>query len=515
MSKSPINLYAPYQQRIDTALNNRHMRTAVSRTVTNIAANRDRAMAAIDGEALRDQMRQMKEYTLRHLPQLLEQLEEKITENGGQVHWAADGNDATRIVQELAAKNRVRKVVKSKSMATEEIHLNAALEKIGVRSIETDLGEYIIQLDNEPPSHIVAPVIHKRIEDISQILQRELDIPPTLDPGMMCSAARAELRKEFLSAEMGISGCNFAIAETGQICIVTNEGNGRMVSSMPPVYVVVMGIEKLVPSVEDAFLQYQMLCRSATGQQASVYMSMTSGPRRADKEEESGDVDGPDQFHVILLDNGRTDMLARGYGEALMCVRCGACLNVCPVYREIGGHAYGSTYNGPIGAVISPLLQTQVTDAHKLPHASTLCGACKDACPAKIDLPKLLLDLRADGVDQGTAPQFERQAIKRFVRSMSSRGRYINAGRMARMATGVMAGLTGGNIKFAPPPLSNWTESRTLPPFAPRSFRAQWAERQRHRTTISRTTLDVLPRYSDRAANNLPAASSTNVEDSE
>ena len=297
---------------------------------------------------LRDQMRQMKEHVIRNLPELLEQLETNLTANGATVHWAKEGGDVNRILIDIARRANVKKVVKAKSMVTEEVHVNQALENAGVTVVETDLGEYIIQLAGEPPSHIIAPVIHRRIEDISAIFQRELDLPPTLDPQVICAAARTRLRREFLTADMGISGCNFAIAETGTCCIVTNEGNGRMTSSLPRVYVVVMGLEKLVPTVEDAFLQYQALCRSATGQQCSVYLSMTSGPRRP------GDGEGPEEFHVILLDNGRVDMLARGYGEALCCIRCGACLNVCPVYREIGGHAYGSTYSGPIGAVISP-----------------------------------------------------------------------------------------------------------------------------------------------------------------
>ncbi|OUC06375.1 (Fe-S)-binding protein, partial [Litorilinea aerophila] len=301
-----------------------------------------------------------------------------------------------------------------------------------------------------------------------------------LDPEQMCAIARARPRQEFLTAEMGISGVNFAIAETGTVCIVTNEGNGRMVTSMPRVYVAVMGIEKLVPTVEDAFLQYQALCRSSTGQQCSVYLSLTSGPRR------EGDVDGPEEFHVVLLDNGRSDMLARGYGEALLCVRCGACLNVCPVYREIGGHAYGSTYSGPIGAVISPLLPAQVTNAEKLPHASSLCGACRDACPVKIDLPRLLLDLRSDQVEANQAPWLERQAMEIFVRTMSSRRSYENAGKLASLASNTMAALSGGNLKFMPPPLSAWTQSRDFPPFAKKSFRELWAERMARRRTIQR-----------------------------
>jgi L-lactate dehydrogenase complex protein LldF len=472
MSKSPINLYAPYKERIDLALNNRLQANAISRSTIKMSAARVGSMAAVDGQQLRSQVRQMKEYVLRNLPDLLETLEANITANGGRVHWAGDGEDATRIVLDIARQARVQNVIKAKSMATEEIHLNTALQDAGMRVVESDLGEYIIQLENEPPSHIVAPVIHKRLEDVAEIFQRELDLPPTLDPEVMCGAARQQLRKEFLSADMGISGCNFAIAETGTVCIVTNEGNGRMTSSMPRVYVVVMGIEKLVPTVEDAFLQYQALCRSATGQQCSVYLSMTSGPRR------DGDADGPDEFHVILMDNGRSDMLAKGYGEALMCVRCGACLNVCPVYREIGGHAYGSTYSGPIGAVISPLLNNHVTNVEKLPHASTLCGACRDACPVKIDLPRLLLDHRADQVDQGDAAWIDRQAMQGFVNTMKSRGRYESAGKLAGIGSNMLAGMSGGNIKFMPPPFSAWTQSRNFPPFARKSFRDQWRTRE-------------------------------------
>ncbi len=471
MTKSPVNLQAPYKERVHDALGNKFLKTALNRSMSSMSNRRVDAMAAVDGQRLRDQVRQMKEYVMRNLPDLLEQLEDNITSNGGQVHWANDGAELNRIVLEIARKANVQKVVKAKSMATEETHLNHAIEGAGMKVVETDLGEYIIQLNNEPPSHIVAPIIHKRIEDIADIFRRELDMPPTLDPEVMCAMARSVLRQEFLAAEMGISGCNFAIAETGTVCIVTNEGNGRMTSSMPRVYVVVMGIEKLVPTVADAFLQYQALTRSATGQQTSVYLSMTSSPRKP------GDPDGPDEFHVILMDNGRTDMLAKGYGEALMCIRCGACLNVCPVYREIGGHAYGSTYSGPIGAVISPLLHMEVTDQNKLPHASSLCGACREACPVKIDLPRLLLDLRADQVEDGENAWFDAQAMRGFVETMKSRSRYEMAGKFANMGSNLLAGFSGGNIKFMPPPLSGWTDSRNFPPFAKKSFRDRWKER--------------------------------------
>lgn len=478
MPTAVIDLHASYQERVEAALNNKHLKTALGRATGRMSAQRVNAMSAVDGQTLRDQVRQMKEYVLRHWPALLEQLESKLRANGVQVHWARDAAEANTIILEIARRSNVKKVVKGKSMATEEILLNQTLEKAGIPAIESDLGEYIIQLNGEPPSHIVAPVIHRRLEDIAEIMHQQLDMPLTLDPEVMCAMARAKLRQEFLTADMGVTGCNFAIAETGTICIVTNEGNGRLTSTLPRIYVALMGIEKVVPTVEDAFLQYQALCRSCTGQQVSVYLSMTSGPRKA------GDADGPTEFHVVLLDNGRSDMLAHGYGEALMCIRCGACLNSCPVYREIGGHAYGSTYSGPIGAVISALLPMDVTDVNQLPHASSLCGACRDACPVKIDIPRLLLDLRHDQVEAGESALFDRAAILGFVQAMQSQSRYEQAGKLASLTTNLLANFSGGNLKFMPPPLSGWTQSRDFPPFARKSFRELWAERQSRRRSI-------------------------------
>lgn len=470
-----VNINAPYKERIRQALADPNLRVAVSRATDRMTNARIDSMGAVEGQKLRQQVRQMKEHVLRHWPDYLEQLETNLTANGCTVHWAEGTADAQEIVRDIALQNGAELVVKSKSMATEEIHLNQALEKAGLRVVETDLGEYIIQLADEPPSHIVAPVIHKRLEDIAEIFQDKLDMPPTREPSEMTALARTKLRQEFFAAGMGISGCNFAIAETGTVCIVTNEGNGRMVSSMPRVYVVVMGIEKIVPTIEDAFLQLQALCRSATGQKLTVYCSMTSGPRQP------GDADGPEQVHVVLLDNGRSRMLARGYGEALLCIRCGACLNACPVYQEIGGHAYGSTYNGPIGAVITPALAPEIAQFKELPHATSLCGACREACPVQIDLPRLLLDLRADLVEEGAAPKPEAWGIKGYVKAMSSRRIYEQSGKLASVGTNLMAGLSGGNIKFMPPPLNGWTEYRDFAPFAKKSFREWWSEREKLR----------------------------------
>ena len=469
--RTPIDIEAPFKTRVKQAVSDPTLADTLTRATLHLKEQKRVSLEELEAQRLRDQMRQMKAHTLRNLPELLEQFERNVAMNGGQVHWAEDAEDANRIIGELAEQHDVRKVVKSKSMATEEIHLNHHLEAKGITCVETDLGEYIIQLAEEIPSHIVAPVIHKRIDEISDLFADKLSMPRTLDPQALCARARVELRQEFLSADMGISGCNFAIAETGTVCIVTNEGNGRMVSTLPRIYVAVMGIEKLVPTPQDAFLQYQSLTRSATGQRVTVYLSMTSGPRRQD------DVDGPEEFHVVLMDNGRSRMLADGYGESLMCIRCGACLNVCPVYRQISGHSYGNTYSGPIGAVISPLLSEEMALNKELPYASTLCGACRDACPVQIDLPKMLLNLRHDLVSGRNMPGVERRAMQGFTGVASNPAAYRGAARMARTGTRLLAGFGNRNLRRLPPPLHHWTRHRDFPPMAKESFREWWAKR--------------------------------------
>ena len=475
--RTPIDIEAPFKTRVKQAVSDPTLADTLTRATLHLKEQKRVSLEELEAQRLRDQMRRMKAHTLRNLPELLEQFERNVTMNGGQVHWAEDAEDANRIIGELAERHDVRKVVKSKSMATEEIHLNHHLEEQGITCVETDLGEYIIQLAEEIPSHIVAPVIHKRIDEISDLFADKLSMPRTLDPQALCARARVELRQEFLSADMGISGCNFAIAETGTVCIVTNEGNGRMVSTLPRIYVAVMGIEKLVPTPQDAFLQYQSLTRSATGQRVTVYLSMTSGPRRPD------DVDGPEEFHVVLMDNGRSRMLAEGYGESLMCIRCGACLNVCPVYRQISGHSYGNTYSGPIGAVISPLLSEEMALNKELPYASTLCGACRDACPVQIDLPKMLLNLRHDLVSGRNMPGVERKAMQGFAGVASKPAAYRGAARMARTGTRLLSGFGNRNLRRLPPPLHHWTRHRDFPPMAKESFREWWAKRPGTRET--------------------------------
>ena len=465
-----VDVNAPYHSRVRQALEDTNLRTALDRATGRLSSRRAGAMEAIDSTSLRDHTRAVREHAVRNLPDLLEELERNLKRNGCQVHWARDAKEAQDIVRDIARQHGVQSAVKSKSMLTEEIHLNQALEADGIKVTETDLGEYIIQLADEPPSHILAPVIHKRAEDISALFEKELGMEPTDDPAKMCSAARAALRDEFLSADMGISGCNFAVAETGTICVITNEGNGRMVTTMPPLYVAIAGIEKVLGTVEDAVLLWQAACRNATGQDVSVYFSLSSGPRRA------GHADGPEEMHVVLLDNGRSRVLERGYADALLCIRCSACVNACPVYKQIGGHAYGCTpYSGPIGAVMTPLLADDMNEFKELPFASSLCGECREVCPVKIDLPRMLLDLRAD---LGGSSLIDKAAVKAFSMTMKTPGRYTRMVRFGKWISRMLPHRSDGHITALPPPLKAWSRSRLFPPVPSKSFRTLWRERR-------------------------------------
>ncbi len=422
-------------------------------------------------ERYRERGRQVKAHTMENLDYYLGLLAARVQGNGGGVHFAGDGREATDIVVEVARSRGVKLVVKGKSMVSEEMGLNHALEANGIEPVETDLGEYIIQLAGETPFHIVAPAMHKSKEQVSDLFVDKLGMERITEIPAMTLAARRVLREKFLSADMGISGVNFAVAETGSVLIVTNEGNGRMCTSLPRIHVAVMGMEKVVPALEDLAVMLRLLPRAATGQRISSYVTLVSGPRRR------SDEDGPDEFHLVIMDNGRSKLLADpDLREALYCIRCGACLNTCPVYRKVGGHAYGWVYPGPIGAVITPVL-TGLPRAKALPFASTLCGACRDVCPLKINIPHMLLKLRSQLIEgepsQRKVSWRERALFRLWGRIVSSERRLAG---FRSLAAFLQRPLTrGGRMRRVPlPPFSRWTRDRDFPGLAPRSFHQLW-----------------------------------------
>ena len=452
----------------EIAVTDPQLTAAVKRGTQAAFNNREAAMYAYGtehGQGLRQQAAEAKRRALRRLPEMLEQAEANMQANGIEVRWALDAAEAQQHVLEIVRQHEIKRVAKSKSMLTEETGINHVLEAAGVEVVETDLGEFIVQIAGETPSHIIAPVIHKSKDDIRDLLIEELAMPFTDDASEMARFARQHMRNVFLSADMGISGGNFLIAETGSICLVTNEGNGRMVTTLPKVHVALIGIEKIVENLDDYATLTQVIARSGTGQAIAVYSHMINGPRRTE------DADGPEHVYVILVDNGRSDIYQTDYAEVLSCIRCGACLNGCPVYRSTGGHAYGWAYSGPIGAVITPLLNG-LKNAAPLPHASSLCGTCKAVCPVDIDLPRMLLDLRHDLVEEGHSQFIWDAGIKGWAITHRSPRLYRLSGRAARLGTKI----TGDNL---PGPLSGWTKYRDFPGFAPKSFHELWEEREK------------------------------------
>ena len=435
-------------------------------------ARLDASGATPNWEALQERGRAIKAHTIENLDIYLRMVEENVRRAGGKVFFAKDSDEATRYVTDLAQSKGVKTVVKSKSMVSEEMGLNERLEEAGIESVETDLGEYIIQLAGEAPFHIIAPAIHKSREDVSELFEDKLNAPHYTDIDDLTQEARRQLRQKFIAADMGITGANFVVAETGTLVLVTNEGNGRMCTSMPRIHVAITGMEKVVPSLEDMGIMLRLLIRSATGQRISSYVTTVTGPRLSDDE------DGPEEFHLVIVDNGRSRLLADPQlREALYCLRCGACLNACPVYRKVGGHSYGWVYPGPIGAIVSPML-TNLSDAKDLPYASSLCGACKEACPVKINMPRMLLYLRhqlAEGKEypeHKTSTARERIAMKAWRIAASTPFTMSVANKLGRLIQPLMP--DGAQSGKSSSPLAAWTRYRAMPKLSARPFRKRW-----------------------------------------
>lgn len=432
------------------AIEDVRLSAALAGATGRFSHHREQALSELpDFDALRDHLKRIRATTIENLGHHLQAFERNAQSAGAHVHWASDAAEACEIILQIGHQHGAKIAAKSKSMATEEIHLNEALTAADIRPIETDLGEWIIQLAGEKPSHIIAPAIHKTKEQVSELFQKEAGKNVPADIPTLTEQARNTLREVFLAADIGISGGNIAVAETGSIVLVTNEGNGRMVTSLPPVHIALIGIEKIAPTWQDAAAWIALLARSATGQPLSVYTNIVTGPKKP------GDLDGPDEVHIVLLDNGRSQLLGTEFQEVLECIRCGACLNVCPVYRKSGGHAYGSPYSGPIGAVISPLL-FGLEQFSGTPQASSLCGACLDVCPVRIDLPRMLIELRKKTVEENILPPWERWLERGAARVMSD----------PRWLQGVRTlGTIGQNIL-----------DPSLPRLARRSFREIWKD---------------------------------------
>jgi len=445
------------------------------RNATSLFGKRRLAAAAglQNWEELRSRARSIKDDVLLHLDQHLEQFVANAESRGAHFHWARDATEANQIICKLIADRGGKKIVKSKSMTTEETHLNVALEAAGMEVVETDLGEYIIQLAEETPSHIIVPAIHKTKRQISELFTSELGIPPTDDVDKLTATARATLRDRFAEADVGISGVNFGIADSGTILIVENEGNIRLTTSLPRTHIAVMGIEKILPRFADVDVFLKLLPRSGTGQSLTTYQSFITGVKQSETAE------GPDELHVVMLDNGRSRMLAHPVTrQSLACIRCGACLNACPVYQQIGGHAYGSVYPGPIGAVITPQL-VGLEKTAQLPYASSLCGACREVCPVKIDIPRLLLHLRNEITEaNGQKRSAERMAFRLWATVMSRTWLYKLGARVGGVFQSLLVrdGKIGRINKFGwlAPPLLAWTSGRDLRPIEQKTFRDKW-----------------------------------------
>jgi L-lactate dehydrogenase complex protein LldF len=471
----------PFYQSAARALDDSQLRANLGRATQTIRGKRAQVVNELpDWQELREAGRAIKAHTMRNLDRYLLELEAVVQRAGGRVHWARDANEANQIVRGIVRETGASEVIKVKSMTTDEIGLNQALAEDGVLALETDLAELIIQLAREPSSHILVPAIHKNRAEIRELFITALGLSPdelSDDPTELAEAARVYLREKFLGTKVGVSGANFAVAETGTVCVVESEGNGRMCLTLPETLISVVGIEKVVPRWRDLEVFLQLLPRSSTGERMNPYTSLWTGVHPGD---------GPREFHLVLLDNGRSNVLADEVGrQTLNCIRCSACLNVCPVYSRVGGHAYGSVYPGPIGAILTPQLR-QLEQDDSLPFASSLCGACYEVCPVKIDIPEVLVHLRARSVERrrSSARPLERLsaedlAMRSLAAVFGSRRRYELSQRLARLGQKPFA--RGGFIERLPGYLSGWSAMRDLPGVPDQTFREWWRSRVKGR----------------------------------
>ncbi|PSL46874.1 L-lactate dehydrogenase complex protein LldF [Salsuginibacillus halophilus] len=462
-----------FDERVQEGLSDTHMRETVRGAQERLHTNKAKAEEELgDWEDWRTLSEEIRAHTLENLDYYLEQLAENVVKNGGHVYFAETPEEANAYVQKVAADKEAKKVIKSKSMVTEEVGMNEALESQGCEVIESDLGEYILQIDDhDPPSHIVAPALHKNKEQIRETFAERKGYENSADPNELTQFAREQLREEFLEADIGVTGVNFAVAESGSMSLVTNEGNARLATTIPNTQISVMGMERVVPTWEELDVMVNMLCRSAVGQRLTSYITGLTGPREAE------DLDGPEEFHLVIVDNGRSNILGTAFQSALHCIRCAACINVCPVYRHVGGHSYGSIYPGPIGAVLTPLLEGY--DDHKdLPYASSLCAACTDACPVKIPLHGHLIEHRKIIAEEEKKTSIgETYAMKGFGLAASSPGLFHMA---TKTAPFMLAPFTkDGAINGGPGPMSGWTEIRSMPSPAKERFRDWFQARKK------------------------------------
>jgi len=464
-----------FKQRVPAALADANLKAAMDKAQDGFVGKREQAVAQYeDFEALRDVGQEIKDHTLAHLDYYLERYEEAVHRSGGRVHWARDSEEARRIILDICARVEAKNVTKGKSMVSEEIDLNNALEQAGMAVHETDLGEYIIQIAKETPSHIIAPAVHKTKDQVSDLFhasharygfhQRLTEVPA------LVNEARQILRQRYLEADVGITGANFLIAENGANMLITNEGNGDLTCTMSRVHIVTAGIEKLVPTLEDAATMVRLLTRSATGQEFSAYTTLSNGPRRP------GDSDGPEEYHVVLVDNVRTEMLASEFRSMLRCIRCGACMNHCPVYGAVGGHVYGWVYPGPMGSVLTPL-NVGLKEAGDLPNACTLNGRCQSVCPVKIPLPDLLRRLRRRQHEAGLDGRYSRVGLKLWGALATRPGLYRL---LTRWGVGALRRMARGRGRLSRLPLAGgWTQSRDMPAPAGETFQSMYQRGKR------------------------------------